>query len=372
MSDSHTTRAAAVTLLIALLCCACCAQAPQQGKPTLLVFESASCGPCHQFDADFANIKSFARDLRKWFHCRPAWLYKKHRAKFHEYNVTTVPVFIVVDANGVELKRVDGYTSATKLMAELTTGWNKPEKQQPENRLPPNEDVQANRVREINERLQQRLQETQDALRITEDRLQAERKRPRGSAANDAQRQRQIDALEQAKARAEAEAEELRERLKQPSAPPAKSPPPTVPPVARSDTSKDSGQSQRGFFRTVLHHGVRLALDVGLTQAQSEIVVPLIAGGGPVGIAAGAGWMLLKAWRRRRQRNTGQKTVVVDAPTPPAREQIETQIVNVENDNYQRAHEQARQHVVRRYPGSQEVLEAELSLTRQFMAGHIS
>ena len=77
-------------------------------------------------------------------------------------------------------------------------------------------------------------------------------------------------------------------------------------------------------------------------------------------------FLLWKRWRRRR---TNGKTIVVDALTPPPHRQIETQFVNVENDSYQRAHEQARQHVVRRYPGSQEVLEAELSLTRQFLSG---
>lgn len=60
---------------------------------------------------------------------------------------------------------------------------------------------------------------------------------------------------------------------------------------------------------------------------------------------------------------------VVDAPTPPARHRVDTHFVNVESDNYQRAHEQARAEVARRYPGSQEILEAELSLTRQFLAG---
>jgi hypothetical protein len=62
---------------------------------------------------------------------------------------------------------------------------------------------------------------------------------------------------------------------------------------------------------------------------------------------------------------------VVDAPEPPARHRIDTRFVNVENDSYQRAHEQARAEVARRYPGSQEILEAELSLTRQFLAGDL-
>ena len=58
-----------------------------------------------------------------------------------------------------------------------------------------------------------------------------------------------------------------------------------------------------------------------------------------------------------------------DAPQAPNKYRIDTQFVNVESDHYQRAHELARQQIARRYPGSQEILEAELSLTRQFAAG---
>jgi len=66
-----------------------------------------------------------------------------------------------------------------------------------------------------------------------------------------------------------------------------------------------------------------------------------------------------------------QTTHVVDAPAPPVSHRIDTQFVNVESDNYKRAHEMARQQIARRYPGSQDILEAELSLTRQFAAGAV-
>ncbi len=84
-----------------------------------------------------------------------------------------------------------------------------------------------------------------------------------------------------------------------------------------------------------------------------------------------------RAIRRRRTRRAAPKSdsvvetreIIVDAPQAPGRTRIDTQFINVESDHYQRAHEQARQQVVRRYPGSQEILEAELSLTRQYAAG---
>jgi hypothetical protein len=59
---------------------------------------------------------------------------------------------------------------------------------------------------------------------------------------------------------------------------------------------------------------------------------------------------------------------VVDAPQRNTH-RVNTQFVNVESDNYRDAHSQARVETARRYPGSQEILETELSLINQFLAG---
>jgi hypothetical protein len=96
-----------------------------------------------------------------------------------------------------------------------------------------------------------------------------------------------------------------------------------------------------------------------------------------VGIAIpAAGWArsaykaakVVKAVRGAVPQGT-DRTFVVDAPPVTSPTRIDTQFVNVESDNYQRAHQQARQEIARRYPGSQEILEAELSLTEQFLSG---
>ncbi|KKN49372.1 hypothetical protein LCGC14_0643480 [marine sediment metagenome] len=63
-----------------------------------------------------------------------------------------------------------------------------------------------------------------------------------------------------------------------------------------------------------------------------------------------------------------ENTIVVDTPRAPEKHWINSEFINVESDHYQRAHERARQDIARRYPGSQEILEAELSLTRQWAA----
>jgi hypothetical protein len=62
-------------------------------------------------------------------------------------------------------------------------------------------------------------------------------------------------------------------------------------------------------------------------------------------------------------------TYVVDSPPLPGTHRIDTQFIQVESDHYQRAHEKARQEIVRKYPGAQGIVDAELSLTRQFAAG---
>lgn len=64
-----------------------------------------------------------------------------------------------------------------------------------------------------------------------------------------------------------------------------------------------------------------------------------------------------------------ERTIVVDSPPTPQTHRIDSQFVNVESDHYRRAHEMARQQLARKYPGSQDILEAEQSLIHQFMAG---
>jgi hypothetical protein len=82
-------------------------------------------------------------------------------------------------------------------------------------------------------------------------------------------------------------------------------------------------------------------------------------------VQEGAGPDRRRRWWPRRS----ERTIVVDAPPAVERERLTTHFVNVESDHYQHAHELARRDIARRYPGAQEILEAELSLTRQYAAG---
>jgi hypothetical protein len=58
----------------------------------------------------------------------------------------------------------------------------------------------------------------------------------------------------------------------------------------------------------------------------------------------------------------------VDSPPPPQRTVPETHYVSVENDSFAKAHQWASEHVVRKYPGATEILQAQDSLIKQYLA----
>ena len=60
--------------------------------------------------------------------------------------------------------------------------------------------------------------------------------------------------------------------------------------------------------------------------------------------------------------------IAVDSPPPPQRAVPETHYVPVEKDSFAKAHQWASEHVARKYPGATEVLQAQDSLIKQFLA----
>lgn len=60
--------------------------------------------------------------------------------------------------------------------------------------------------------------------------------------------------------------------------------------------------------------------------------------------------------------------VAVDSPAPPQRTVPETHYVSVEKDSFAKAHQWASEQVARKYPGATEVLQAQGSLIKQYMA----
>jgi Trypsin-like peptidase domain len=62
------------------------------------------------------------------------------------------------------------------------------------------------------------------------------------------------------------------------------------------------------------------------------------------------------------------RPIAVDSPPPPQRTVPETHYVPVEKDSFAKAHQWASEHVARKYPGATEVLQAQDSLIKQFLA----
>jgi hypothetical protein len=65
-----------------------------------------------------------------------------------------------------------------------------------------------------------------------------------------------------------------------------------------------------------------------------------------------------------------QIPIAVDSPPPPQRTVPETHYVPVEKDSFAKAHQWASEQVARKYPGATEVLQAQDSLIKQYIAGH--
>lgn len=347
-------------ILIAYLLCTSFVHA---AKPTILHFKASWCGPCQVFNQDCQRSKTMLREFNRRYLVTPAIDVDRSPDKARQYGITSVPAWVIVD-NGRVIGRVIGYAgktvnaretdlfqrldAANVPLPELT-----PPREIPRPATPPVRDELTD-VLKANEALRQQYEQQSEARRLIE--------------AEEARQRQRVRSLEELRDRLIAESRRQQERESLPSAPPHR---------AEDVTGKpdEAEEAKTGFFRSAFRHGVQIALAGGLTAAQAEVAVPLLGLGGPVGAAALVGWKLLQYRRRRKdqqpEQRTTQRTVVVDSPTPQPKRQLETQIVNVESDSYQRAHETARQHIARRYPGSQEVLEAELSLTKQFLAGQV-
>jgi hypothetical protein len=60
--------------------------------------------------------------------------------------------------------------------------------------------------------------------------------------------------------------------------------------------------------------------------------------------------------------------IAVDTPPPPQRTVPETHYVPIEKDSFAKAHQWASEHVARKYPGASEILQAQDSLIKQYLA----
>lgn len=366
---------------------------------TLLVFKDPICDPCKAWKAAYEDPRTgLCIRINRLYRMKNAMPVKDYPELAQRYGIRVVPTFLLTDSAGHEVHRVERFNSPAQLLRDLAKAPRARNRSTAPTLPIQNYQPTVPERNPINEQLQsanQTLQEQQDLLRgqIRDMQKYAESQRQRAEAANSRLTQERAKSEKlstdsnaaEAKIRlasqqmqsTETQIVELQRLLRELSSNNTEAaeckdgvcplPTPNVP--AQTKTQQ---VERKGILRKIFHHGVQLGVDVGFTHAQTEILVPIAAASGPIGIAAVSGFMLFRAWRRRKRRSASRSpgtTVVVDGPSPPAKERIDTQFVNVESDSYRAAHEKARQQVARRYPGSQEILEAELSLTHQFLAG---
>jgi hypothetical protein len=124
--------------------------------------------------------------------------------------------------------------------------------------------------------------------------------------------------------------------------------------------------------RTSILEGVSLGkYAVGALGLTGPLAAGVIIAGGLFGRRLGTRIKRLEAVIRptlNSQHSALNTPIAVDSPPPPQRTVPETHYVPVEKDSFAKAHQWASEHVARKYPGATEVLQAQDSLIKQFLA----
>jgi hypothetical protein len=121
-------------------------------------------------------------------------------------------------------------------------------------------------------------------------------------------------------------------------------------------------ESKGGFFQG-LSFG---KLIVGALGLSGPLAGAVIVAGGLAGRRAKKS--RLDAARMLGAAERALDPVAVDTPPPPQRTVPETHYVSVEKDSFAKAHQWASEHVARKYPGATEILQAQDSLIKQYLA----
>jgi hypothetical protein len=313
-----------LTLIAFLFCASASGLQQPDNRLELLVFKTRECDPCKQWTAAYNNpFTGLKVSINRAYRMRDAIVVQENLELARKYSVERVPTFVLVDGNGREVHRVQGFQSPAALMNQLMAIPRVP----PVQTRPPQVSVDNDRMKRLEE-ANKNLEDKADSL---EDRLADRQKQ---SAADREKARRELAALKELQEQQASDLKAALEKVKQKAAPvlPAEPeckdgvctiPPPADDPNVNAESPEASG-NPRSLWGTILHHGVGLALDFGLTQAQSEIAVPLAVAGGPIGIAAAGGFMLLKAWRRRKGRHELDTTADDEpAPVPVSRQNSE-------------------------------------------------
>lgn len=243
-------------------------------RPSLLIFcgpgpNGGPCPPCEEFHRDLYGADGrLLSTLQRDFSSLLKMDLNRHPEHFAKYSVDRWPTFIAVDQQGRELRRVVGYTGGRKMWEEITArqpaiatvSQSKPVAKptvNPPSQVPPSPEPASKALKPSDITLSQQA-DCVDGVCLDPESRSTDAATRDGSSGNSAGTV-------------------------------------TADPVAGT---RDGG-SQNTLGR-VFRGLVQVAMDVGLTAAQSEVAVGLGAAAGPVGIGAMAVFTLLRHRKKKR------------------------------------------------------------------------
>ena len=327
-----------IALLLSLLFAAGLSSVAVQdaAKPSLLIFcgpgpgPDGRCQPCDDLKQDlYGGIPAFADAMHREFASIRLVDVRKFPADARRYRVDRWPTCISVDPNGNEVTRVTGYTSAKELWQRLTNerpvlpiSHSIPTK-------PPTQSI-ATPI-DTTKNLTEQVECIDGVCRILKDDLTAVDESLRGlksQARTQAEEYRQrLQKLQQQLSDAKAASTSLQKRLDSSEAMTTKQASDCKASIARlerliadlnrkcsvaesnvagsagpanaSQATPTTPPAQPGVMKRIFRSLVTTAMEVGLTAAQSEVIIGLGAIGGPAGIAIAAGAAL---WRARKKK----------------------------------------------------------------------
>ena len=109
-----------LTLIAFLFCAGVSGFQQADNRLELLVFKTRECDPCKQWTAAYNNpFTGLKVSINRAYRMRDAIVVQENLELARKHSVKRVPTFVLVDGNGREVHRVQGFQSPAALMNQL-------------------------------------------------------------------------------------------------------------------------------------------------------------------------------------------------------------------------------------------------------------